>query len=86
MLFWISFETHTGLPASVFPIGVGETGLPVGMQVIGPFLEDATYRNLLFSYCYTFGQRYILRHSRQVDQEAAIIHFYFKGIAVAIYS
>jgi amidase len=42
MLFWISFATHTGLPASVFPIGVSKTGLPVGLQVIGPFLEDAT--------------------------------------------
>ena len=42
MLFWISFATHPGLPASVFPIGVSKTGLPVGMQVIGPFLEDAT--------------------------------------------
>jgi amidase len=42
MLFWISFATHTGLPASVFPIGVSKSGLPVGLQVIGPYLEDAT--------------------------------------------
>ena len=42
MLFWISFATHTGLPATTFPVGVSKTGLPVGMQVIGPFLEDAT--------------------------------------------
>ncbi len=42
MLFWISFATHTGLPASVFPVGVSKTGLPVGLQVIGPYLEDAT--------------------------------------------
>ena len=42
MLFWISFATHSGLPATTFPVGVSKTGLPVGMQVIGPFLEDAT--------------------------------------------
>ncbi|MBR9999606.1 MAG: hypothetical protein KFF73_11575, partial [Cyclobacteriaceae bacterium] len=42
MIFWISFATLTGLPATVFPIGISNTGLPVGLQVIGPFLEDAT--------------------------------------------
>jgi amidase len=29
-----------GLPATVAPIGRSETGLPIGMQTIGPFLED----------------------------------------------
>jgi amidase len=42
MLFWISFATHTGLPATVVPVGLTKAGLPVGMQVIGPYLEDAT--------------------------------------------
>jgi amidase len=42
MLFWISFATLTGLPATVFPVGLTDTGLPVGLQIIGPFLEDAT--------------------------------------------
>ncbi len=42
LLFWISFATLTGLPATVFPIGLTDTGLPVGLQIIGPFLEDAT--------------------------------------------
>ena len=42
MLFWISFATLTGMPATVFPIGLTETRLPVGLQVIGPFLEDET--------------------------------------------
>jgi amidase len=40
--FWISFATHTGLPATVVPVGLTREGLPVGMQIIGPYLEDAT--------------------------------------------
>ena len=42
IIFWISFATLTGLPATVFPAGISGTGLPVGLQVIGPYLEDAT--------------------------------------------
>jgi amidase len=42
LLFWISFATHTGLPATVVPVGLTREGLPVGMQIIGPYLEDAT--------------------------------------------
>jgi amidase len=42
LLFWISFATHTGHPATVVPVGLTNEGLPVGMQIIGPYLEDAT--------------------------------------------
>jgi len=42
MFFWISFATLAGLPATVIPIGTTQDGLPVGLQVIGPYLEDAT--------------------------------------------
>jgi amidase len=42
LFFWISFATHTGLPATVVPVGLTKEGLPVGMQIIGPYLEDAT--------------------------------------------
>jgi amidase len=42
LFFWISFATHTGLPATVVPVGLTTEGLPVGMQIIGPYLEDAT--------------------------------------------
>jgi amidase len=42
MFFWISFATLAGLPATVIPVGTTATGLPVGLQVIGPYLEDAT--------------------------------------------
>jgi amidase len=40
--FWISFATLCGLPATVTPVGLTKGGLPVGIQIIGPFMEDAT--------------------------------------------
>ncbi|MCX6649000.1 MAG: amidase family protein [Candidatus Bathyarchaeota archaeon] len=40
--FWISFATLCGLPATVAPVGSTPNGLPVGVQILGPYLEDAT--------------------------------------------
>ena len=42
MRFWIGFATLCGLPATVAPIGLTDGGLPVGIQIVGPSLEDAT--------------------------------------------
>jgi amidase len=39
---WVSFATLTGCPATVAPVGRTNSGLPVGIQIMGPFLEDAT--------------------------------------------
>jgi amidase len=39
---WITPATLSGLPATVMPIGMGQSGLPVGAQLIGPHLEDRT--------------------------------------------
>src|SRR5207248_7171109 len=39
---WIAAATLTGFPATVAPIGKTETGLPVGVQIIGGYLEDRT--------------------------------------------
>ncbi len=39
---WISIATLFGLPATVVPIGHTEKGLPIGIQVIGDYLEDHT--------------------------------------------
>jgi amidase len=42
LAFWISFASLAGLPATTAPVGLGRGGLPVGIQVVGPYLEDAT--------------------------------------------
>jgi amidase len=40
--FWISFGSLAGLPATTTPVGLTPGGLPVGIQIMGPYLEDAT--------------------------------------------
>ena len=42
LLNWISAATLTGCPATVAPTGRTKEGLPVGIQIMGPFWEDAT--------------------------------------------
>jgi amidase len=39
---WSSLATLTGLPATAMPIGRSDDGLPIGMQIVGPYLEDRT--------------------------------------------
>jgi amidase len=41
-LVWAAVATLPGLPATAMPIDLSEPGLPIGVQVIGPFLEDRT--------------------------------------------
>ncbi len=41
-LAWAGIATLCGLPATVAPIGHEEHGLPIGVQMIGGFLEDRT--------------------------------------------
>ena len=41
MLNWISMATACGLPATAFPAGPSASGLPVGVQIIGPRGGDA---------------------------------------------
>ena len=39
---WISMATACHLPATVAPVGPTPEGLPIGVQIIGPYLEDHT--------------------------------------------
>lgn len=39
---WTSLATLSGCPATVAPVGRTRSGLPVGLQIMGPYLEDAT--------------------------------------------
>jgi len=41
-LAWSGLATLGNLPATVMPLGQTRAGLPFGVQVIGPFLEDRT--------------------------------------------
>jgi amidase len=38
--FWVGLATAAYLPAATVPAGLDESGLPVGVQVIGPYLAD----------------------------------------------
>ena len=39
---WAGVATLPGLPATAAPIDRSETGLPIGVQIVGPYLEDRT--------------------------------------------
>ena len=41
-LAWAGIATLPGLPATAIPIGLSPEGLPVGVQIVGPWLEDRT--------------------------------------------
>ena len=41
-LFWAGHAVNAYLPATVAPAGRTRSGLPVGVQIIGPYLEDRT--------------------------------------------
>jgi amidase len=39
---WADPATTCGLPSTVAPIGRSPEGLPIGVQIVGPYLEDRT--------------------------------------------
>ena len=41
-LAWQGIANLTGLPATAVPIGFSPEGLPIGVQIVGPWLEDRT--------------------------------------------
>jgi amidase len=42
MASWIMPATLTGCPATAVPVGRTASGVPVALQVMGPYLEDVT--------------------------------------------
>jgi amidase len=41
-LAWPGIATLPGLPATAIPLGLSSEGLPIGVQIVGPWLEDRT--------------------------------------------
>ena len=41
-LVYPALSTVAGQPATAFPVGVSRGGLPIGLQAVGPYLEDLT--------------------------------------------
>src|SRR6185295_13879100 len=41
-LAWAGIATVANLPSTAMPLGLNRKGLPLSVQVIGPFLEDRT--------------------------------------------
>jgi amidase len=39
---WTYMAVVSGLPATVAPVGLSDSGLPVGIQIIGDRFEDRT--------------------------------------------
>ena len=37
-----SLGNLSGYPATAFPVGLTRSGLPIGLQAVGPYLEDRT--------------------------------------------
>ncbi len=42
LMAWVALATLAHLPATVVPVGRTSSGLPVGIQIVGPYLEDRT--------------------------------------------
>jgi amidase len=41
-IVWSSIATLSGLPSTALPVTISSQGLPIGLQIVGPYLEDAT--------------------------------------------
>ena len=68
-IIWAGLATGAGLPATVAPIGRTENGLPIGVQIIGPYLEDST--PIQFAQLHRAGVRR-LRAARALKQASSI--------------
>ena len=41
-LFWAGLTGVVYLPSTVIPMGLDSQGLPMGVQIVAPYLEDRT--------------------------------------------
>ena len=41
-MIWAAIATLPGLPATAVPVALSPKGLPIGAQIVGPYLEDRT--------------------------------------------
>jgi amidase len=55
LLAWISLASAAHLPATVAPVGRTDAGLPVGIQIVGPYLEDHTTIDVAARICEVIG-------------------------------
>ncbi len=52
---WISIATLAGCPVTVIPVGKTKDNLPVGIQIMGPYMEDGTPLDLAMRMENVFG-------------------------------
>lgn len=57
--FWTTLATPNGLPVTTIPIGLDREGLPIGLQVVGPRLEDYTSLEFADLLEHRLGYRYV---------------------------
>ena len=48
-------DLHVNLPVATVPVGLSAAGLPVGMQIVGPYLEDRTVIDVAARLASTIG-------------------------------
>ena len=58
LLLWPGVATLPGLPATTVPVGRTPEGLPIGVQIVGPWLEDRTTLELARLIEREFGDLY----------------------------
>lgn len=68
---WIALASACGLPAISVPVGFTRSGLPVGLQVVAPYLEDLTAIDLARRIAHVSGGFIPPPESEAVGLEAA---------------
>jgi Asp-tRNA(Asn)/Glu-tRNA(Gln) amidotransferase A subunit family amidase len=48
------FHSFSGLPALSFPVRLSSKGFPIGLQLIGPFMQDQALLSIAYRICSTY--------------------------------